>query len=127
MSKRTNFHATEELLIERARLHGLVDIFWEVLPHTRDEIYKEMSTLLCTDDAHISDLDSEQITKVAEYFHKKIADIAPCHRCQYAHKTSYGVWMCDHPEGHGAYWHLPESRLAARCKLYVQGHIPTKE
>ena len=128
MSLRTSFRTTEELLIERAQLHGLVDYFWQVLPNTRDDIYREMSTILCVDDAHISDLGSEQIAIVAEYFHNKLADIAPCSKCMHSHTTSYGLRLCKHADGHGAYWLQPQSALAERCKLYnAKGHIPSEE
>ena len=127
MSLRSQFHTTEDLLIERAQLHGLVDFFWQQLSHTRDEVYQRISTILCIADAHISDLTSEQIKTVAEDFQEALADKAPCHSCKYGHKTSYGLYKCVHKDGCGAFWNKPENALAERCPLYVSGHIPSQE
>jgi len=127
VSLRSQFHTTEDLLIERAQLHGLVDFFWKHLSHTRDEVYQKISTILCIADAHISDLTSEQIKTVAESFQEDLANIAPCKSCKYGHKTSYGLIKCVHKDGHGAFWLKPDNALAERCSLYDEGHIPTEE
>ena len=123
----SKFHTTEDLLIERARLHGLVDFFWQQMPLTRDSVYQEISAILHIDNAHISDLNSQQIKEVAEKFHKYLDPIAPCSNCKHSHKTSYGIMLCNHPKGHGAYWLNDDSKSSERCSLNVPGHIPLEE
>ena len=127
MSLKSNFHTTENLLIERARLHGLVDFFWKYLPYTRDYVYQRISTILHIDDAHISDLNTEQIKQIAQQFQEDLADLAPCTSCKYGYQTPYGICMCSNPDVHGAYWLNPSNVIPERCKLYVQGHIPSEK
>ena len=126
MSSQSRFHTTPDLLIEREQLHQLVDFFWQVLPNTRDEIYRKMSAFLCVDDAHISDLDSQQIRIVASKFQKELKSLAPCSKCKYHRQTSYGILMCNHRLGCGAFWQQPESKLGGKCKYYVSRHLSVK-
>ena len=109
VSRVTKFHTTEALLLERAQLHRLVDYFWQVLPNTRDEIYREMAASLSVPEIHISDMDTDQIKVVAEVFQAKLAGLAPCADCRYGHLTSYGLWKCLHPKGEEAYWNRPDN------------------
>jgi len=127
VSLKSNFHTTEDLLIERARLHGLVDFFWQHLPYTRDDVYQRISTILHTEDAHISDLNTEQIKQIAQRFQEYLADLAPCMSCKHGHQTPYGVYMCNNPDMHGAYWLNTANAVPERCKLYVPGHIPVEK
>ena len=124
MSKVTRFHTTEALLLERAQLHQLVDYFWQVLPNTRDEIYKEMATSLSVPEIHISDMTTDQIKVVAEGFQSKLAELAPCAECRYGHLTNYGLWKCLHPKGEGAYWNRP-GNAHRRCD-FVQRDLSSK-
>jgi len=124
VSEATKFHATEELLIERAQLHRLVDYFWQVLPNTRDEVYAEMAASLSVPAIHISDMTTEQIKVVAEGFQNKLAGLAPCADCRYGRTTAYCLLLCTHPQGEGAYWNRPDN-AHRRCD-YVQGDFPTE-
>ena len=116
MSEVTRFHVTEALLLERAELHQLVDYFWKVLPHTRDEIYKEIAASLSVPDIHISDMTTEQIEEVATTFHAKLWPYAPCKDCAYSHLTSYGIYRCYSSEG--PYWERPDN-INRRCDYFV--------
>ena len=53
MSLKSNFHTTENLLIERARLHGLVDFFWQHLPYTRDDVLGHLLPVGAGNDRHL--------------------------------------------------------------------------
>lgn len=124
VSRVTKFHTTEALLLERAQLHRLVDYFWQVLPNTRDEIYREMAASLSVPEIHISDMDTDQIKVVAEVFQAKLAELAPCAECRYGHLTSYGLWKCLHPKGEEAYWNRPDN-AHRRCD-YVSRDLSTE-
>ena len=126
MSLQSSFHTTDELLIERAQLHELVDFFWKYLPYTRDEIYQKMSTLLCIKDAHISDMSTEQIVQIAKAFHQELHQQAPCVQCKYQRATSYGIMMCNHPDMEGAFWKKKENAYVERCPCYDARNIPIK-
>ena len=125
MSSKTNFHTTEDLLVERKRLHELVDFFWQKLPYTRDEIYDKMSDLLGVEDAHISDMTTEQIQKIAAAFQKELEAAAPCYCCLYRLPTSYGIMRCQHKEMRGAYWNGPVDGTT-RCKHHVPVNLSAK-
>ena len=115
MSEATKFHVTEALLLERAALHRLVDYFWKVLPHTRDEIYKEMAASLSVPEIHISDMTSEQIKEIARTFQEKLSCYAPCRDCAHARETSYGMYACNRCQ---PYWERPNNAFR-RCDFYV--------
>lgn len=116
MSEATKFHVTEALLVERAELHRLVDYFWKVLPHTRDEVYKEIAASLYGEIVHISDMTTEQIKEVATAFHEKLWPYAPCKDCAHSHLTEYGVFRCY--SGKGPYWERPDN-IHRRCDYFV--------
>ena len=125
MSLRTAFHTTESLLLERKQLHYLIDFFWQRLPYTRAEVYARISSLLHMTEAHVSDLNTGQIRKVAASFQKDLEDVAPCQSCKFRHKTDYGINRCTHPEMGGAYW-LNPTGSTGRCQKYVQARVSKK-
>lgn len=125
MSLRTSFHTTESLLVERQQLHYLIDYFWQKLPNTRDAVYARISKVLGIQDAHVSDLTTEQIKRVAASFQQSLEEVAPCSKCKFRHKTAYGITKCLHPGMGGAYWLNPEGSIT-RCKHYVQAPVSHK-
>ena len=120
VSETTKFHTTEALLIERAKLHELVDYFWVILPHTRDDVYQMIATSLAVSDVHISDMDTDQIRQVAEFFHNKLAEWAPCETCKHGRRTSFGVYQCPYP-----YWCRPENSHR-KCDYFVPRNISSE-
>ena len=123
MSVSTNFHTTENLLLERKKLHELVDYFWQKMPYTRDAIYARISDLLGVPHAHISDMTTEQIKAVATSFQESLEEVAPCSSCLYRLSTTYGITYCQHQKMKGAYW-LGMPNGPERCKAYVPVNIP---
>ena len=123
VSEATKFHVTEALLLERAKLHGLVDYFWKVLPNTRDEVYQMISASLSVPDIHISDMTTEQIREVAKTFQEKLYLFAPCANCKNSRFTDYGMYLCNKSEG--AYWERSDN-VHRKCDYYVPRDIPVE-
>lgn len=70
-----------DILDLRRSLHNYLDPRWKSGFISREDMYKEMSDLL-NKEAHISEMNEEEISKAASYFVEKDKGF-PCKKCRY--------------------------------------------